>query len=398
MMFRNILLFLLTNYCIFSAEFQTGDQLIVYKNRSFSMVTFDPGSDMRLSPFPMHQHPPLFLVTLPRGQRIIFLGTTHTFPLACMLDYGLARELIEQSSFSFNEINGTLLKGGSKKVDDSSKEEEIPEYAIIKQEDREKIEDGERTFYAQWYSGDPLKERVAERMATIFDQHGSWYKKSKLFDRSDALGQIVKMLPPKELHPAALSYAYRALTNTPLYHKPSCGGMDDHLDQIVSVNCGRILYALEEDDDRLGEGFIQENTLAIQESIARDCKDATWYGVAVQAFLRDVDGVKEVADIGSLHPSTFFADDLRETQSLDVLERDALWARRIMAMGQEYFSLASGYVGVDHLLDLFKKLTNAGCKISDRLSLAKLEELLLDEPAVLEEHTRLKKAQRNLRF
>lgn len=397
MMFRNILLCLLTTYHIFSSVPQD-EPLIVSKNRSFSMVTFDPRSDMCLSPCPTHQRPPIFLVTLPRGQRIIFLGTTHTFPLACMLPYGLAQNLITQSSFSFNEINGTLLKGGHKKADDTSEEEEIPESVLVKQTDREKIEEGELTFYAQWYSGELLKAKAAESMASIFDQDGSWYKKAGLLDRSDALGQIVKMLLHQELHPAALSYVYRTLTNSSSYQKPSCGGMDDHFDQMVSVNYGRILYALEETDERFGQGFLQENMVTLQESIARACQNAICYRVAVNGLFSDIDGVKQEVNIESLNPSSFFSDDLRETQSLDVMERDDLWVPRIMTLDTEYFNLASGYVGIGHLKDLFKKLKTAGCHVSDRLSLVMLEELLLDEPAVLEEHRKLKEAQRNLRF
>lgn len=67
----------------------------------------------------------------------------------------------------------------------------------------------------------------------------------------------------------------------------------------------------------------------------------------------------------------------------------------ILLKNVEHFSLAFGYVGKGHLLDLFRKLAKAECQITS-LSLADLEKLLLDEAAVLREHERLKASYKHL--
>lgn len=417
-MLRNILCCLLATYYIFATESEK--DVIVYDGKiRISLSSIDPRADMCLSSCPMHQRPPIFLITLPHGQRIILIGTTHVFPLWCMLPYGLARELIEQSSFTFNEVHGELLYGACKKIGDSG-DKPIPDFAVVKKEDITKIAAGGRAFLQPFYSDNELDRKVDEAMSTIFDSDGSWYAKAGLLDRNDILGQIVRELPKdRELHPAALSYAYEVLTDTQFYHPPSCGYMDHHLNQMVQINYGRILHALEDDEERFSDGFFEKNNAEMQATIVSDCQNIIWYKSAITNLLKYANGDKQNTTIESYNPGQFYSykvklkvDDTEEVDSINlaptkldqesynflVLERNVKWCTEIMSLDSKSFSLASGWGGILHLLDLFEKLRKKGCQVSTRLSLADLEEILLDEATVLRNHARLKAVYKRLFF
>ena len=165
------------------------------------VVLKNPWSDMGLSPCSMHQSPPLYMVTLPHEQKIILLGTTHDFPLTCMLPYGLAQDLIEQSAFVFNEIFGELFKGGPSEVkahfvlasllgfNSPPKLDNLPDFCYTSKDCIKKIEDCTRAFYKQFNSLYPdqlsIESEVVKTMASIFDKNGKWYQKAGIVLRNE---------------------------------------------------------------------------------------------------------------------------------------------------------------------------------------------------------------------
>ncbi len=418
-MFKRLLsVGLIVSYA-FAAEVDSATTAVCVSNKvRVPLCSSDPLADMPLSPYPLHQRPPIFMVTLPHGQRIIVLGTTHTFPLSCMLPYWVARELIEQSVFTFSEIGGKGARSG--RVGRRFRYEDIPDFAFVSEESKEKLRKGERVFCGNVYK-DPncLDEVVDKEMSSIFAPDGRWYEKAGILlgkiHKSDndyqleedyaeckdddhlthlvlkVKGNELTLPLGKELHPVALVIVERLIMKESLYQKPSFGGMDDHLHTIAS-NRGNVVFALEKADERWGKGAIKDCEIAIEASLQN-----------AVAYKWDIDNIVKIprqpqveVAIEDYSPADFYSDAIPEYQSLGLLERNDLWVPRIMKLDTERFKLAFGYVGRGHLVDLFKKLVAAGCQVSGRLSLVDLEEILLDEPAVLREHVRLKAIYRHL--
>ncbi len=383
----------------------------VAKNTPDLVVLKNPWSDMGLSPCSMHQSPPLYMVTLPHGQKIILLGTTHNFPLACMLPYGLAQDLIEQSSFTFNEIFGELFKGGRSKVDSHFCLASLPDFCYTSEAYREKIKAGIRACYEPFFVELPpeyLESEVDKYIASIFDENGKWYEKAGIVLRKISKDKeshkkedyeegknedpllthlVIKVngleievpIGKEELHPAAL------LLRVAPYPLPLCGGMDQHLVRI-SVNAGKPFFALEQERERWG----QEQVKYLRGEIEN---------LVIGMFKWHIDQLKQqdpnVNDSPAFYKA-FYSDELPDDKSPGLLERNNLWILRIMELKERDFKLAFGYVGRGHLKDLFKKLEDLKGKNVERLSLADLAEILLDEPAILQEHARFKAIYRHL--
>ncbi len=421
-MFKRLLsVGLIVSYA-FAAESAIVDTAVCVSNKvRVPLYSFNPLADMPLSPYPFHQRPPIFMVTLPHGQRIIVLGTSHVFPLLCMLPYGLAQDLNEQSAFTFNEINGNLLRSnGSGRVNRRFKYKDIPDFAFVSEESKAKLREGQVLIYKAIYK-DPncLDEVVDKEMSSIFAPDGRWYEKAGILlgkiHKSDndyqleedyagckdddhpthlvlkVKGNELTLPLGKELHPVALVIVERLIMKESVYQKPSFGGMDDHLHTIAS-NRGNVVFALEKADERWGEGAIKDCEIAIEASLT----NATAYKWHIENTVKKPRQPQVAVAIEDYSPASFYSDELPEDKSLGLLERNDLWVTRIMKLDTERFKLAFGYVGRGHLVDLFKKLVAVGCQVSRRLSLVDLEEILLDEPAVLREHVRLKAIYRHL--
>ncbi|MCX7342701.1 MAG: hypothetical protein NT128_00935 [Proteobacteria bacterium] len=336
----------------------------------------------------MHQNPPLFKITLPGGQVIVILGTTHTIPLSYILPECLVEDLIKQSVFTFNEIWGELLKGGPSKVDSHFGCDSLPDFCFINDACRTKIKDIIRAFYKQfealYLNPESLESKVAEDMNSVFDENGKWYEKAGIVlrkirkDKENATNEkeecetddlqpthlVIKVngceleVPvDKELHPIVLS-------RVAPYQLPLCGGMDKHL-VIISLNAGKPIFALEQESERWG----QEEMKCLRDSIENS-------GIYPFKFFSHDKPQGPLITKDTLH--IFYSVELPDHKSPGLLERNDLWVLRIMELVKEDFKLAFGHVGCGHLKDLFEKLEGNKCKV-ERLSLAKLQGLLNEQ-------------------
>lgn len=90
--------------------------------------------------------------------------------------------------------------------------------------------------------------------------------------------------------------------------------------------------------------------------------------------------------ITHIMPVSFYSKELIIDNEPSVVERNSLWVQRFIKLNEDKFNRAFAYVGLGHLHDLFKKLKEVGFTISERLTLDKLDEILLDERVVIAEH------------
>ncbi|MCE2715711.1 MAG: hypothetical protein ACK4V2_01250 [Pseudomonadota bacterium] len=390
---------------------------------------FDPYADMCLSAFPGHPHPPIYKVTLPKGQEIIFLGTVHTVPLECFLPYKVAHQLIEASQYIIDEINGELLGTSYEEKYRNAFQKAFngqdPEYVdvlYVTQSSKQKMADDLIKAYTSDYASMDIITATSwtnSMLDRIFDENDCWYHKAGLQVESDSLleasaisvleegnlslkipgltykcikiNDVVYKVPThkgKDLAPEI--FAYLVPNNLELdnlyfsklqfygYSMPDVVGVEDHLISMKEAQ-EKILSSLEESPDR----FILE-----------DFRD-------LEVSFDDVTIVKK-EDIDNflwhvfMHPLTF-EDNTQilysKEQPLPLatsLRRNSLWTERLMTLNDKHFKQGFVFIGEGHLLDLFSKLADVGCTISNRLSVAELERFLLDEVNVLNEHERRK--------
>ena len=150
--------------------------------------------------------------------------------------------------------------------------------------------------------------------------------------------------------------------------------MDDHLDYMTSTY-GKTLYAFEKSDDRYKESCAQE----LIETIDKECEIGFYYfkDAIKQLTLRPDEAKQKPEQVtfeSAFSYGNFYSNELPKDNSLNLLERNNIWIQRIMALNQTVFKSAFAYVGKGHLHDLFEKLTKLGFTVSNRLSLAELED------------------------
>lgn len=350
-------------------------------------------SDMVLSPFPLSPCPPIFVVTLPRGQKILVVGTIHTFPLGCLLPYKVVQKLIGASDFVLNEIAGVSLcgqsRGRKKKIYEILNDAEVLESAYIQPTAIARIKDATVKMYNG--VGAEYRESFAQdRMDKIFDKNGCWYEKAGIIAAADSSPEFVVNCVPeeevkcryqlsikgrvfeiglneyKELHPIALEALYYGFTQESLF-TPTPWGIDYCLDSMAR-DLGKPIFALEEHRDRWGKDAIDSFTKKIIS------EDAFGLEFAI-GRMKKVEQKAEYGTFGSLAMNLvhLYSGILPDDRSAGVCERNSLWVDRIMSLGN--FKRSFGYVGMAHLLDLFTKFEKAGCKVSQRLPLADLEDM-----------------------
>jgi len=355
---------------------------------------FDPYADMCLSAFPGHPHPPIYKVTLPKGQEIIFLGTVHTVPLECFLPYKVAHQLIEASQYIIDEINGELLGTSYEEKYRNAFQKAFngqdPEYVdvlYVTQSSKQKMADDLIKAYTSDYASMDIITATSWTNSIgnlSLKIPGLTYKCIKINDvvykvpthkGKDLAPEIFAYLVPNNLE---LDNLYFSKLQFYGYSMPDVVGVEDHLISMKEAQ-EKILSSLEESPDR----FILE-----------DFRD-------LEVSFDDVTIVKK-EDIDNflwhvfMHPLTF-EDNTQilysKEQPLPLatsLRRNSLWTERLMTLNDKHFKQGFVFIGEGHLLDLFSKLADVGCTISNRLSVAELERFLLDEVNVLNEHERRK--------
>ncbi len=240
-----------------------------------------------------------------------------------------------------------------------------------------------------------LSSTTKEKFSKIFDSQDHWYKKAGIManeaekvDRDFCAslpslqtinlkinGKTVKVPAPngQEIHPFALLPLLGNMNPAPAFK-----GVDEHLD-FLTYNGKKAVYAFESNDDRMTNAFIQELAGEIDASSGDD-------------FLYDVNELKsdkEKYNNPLFDPAIldiFYSRELCIDKDPDVIERNGFWIQRLVKLNEEKFKLAFAHVGLDHLHDLFEKLKEVGFTVSERVSLAKLDEILLDEDCVVAEH------------
>ena len=204
----------------------------------------------------------------------------------------------------------------------------------------------------------------------------------------------------QEFHPMALSEVFRYCTGSSSYLKPACGGVDDHFDAMATGHT-KLLYALEKHKDRYGPGFMKD----LSDKIDAACST----GNVAFNFNYAVDQLKEKNQGNSTsYPSTlptftglfpgFYEEQLFPDIDPALIDRNELWAQKYRVLNETRFRTAFSYVGARHLHDLFVRLKAAGFEVSERLTLPMVEEILLDERRILEEHVMRKDAMRQQRY
>ncbi|MDP4725121.1 MAG: hypothetical protein NWS47_02375 [Alphaproteobacteria bacterium] len=371
----------------------------------------DPRIDLRLTKYPEHPCPPIYEVTFRNGQKMLILGTTHTVPLGCMLTYRIAHDIINASDFVINEICGKLLPGLTSEISEENHDVEEDENLTPYMTERrmQKIQKYVREFYLsetlkQYYlnSDDSINEEklqkdVNTQMSKIFDSNNFWYENAGIIVTDDNVEAdfgstkdwpasypkklkikgkiaIVPSRNGKELHPIALEFLHESFTGDTSYTRPICGGMDDHLHYMTS-SCGKTLYAFEESADRYNESCAQE----LIETIDKNCENGFYaFKNRIESLQTHPDEAKQkskqVTFESAMGYGNFYSNELIKDNSLNLLERNNIWIQRIMALNQRVFKSAFAYVGKGHLHDLFEKLTKLGFTVSERLSLAELED------------------------
>ena len=377
----------LADYAVTECERENDEMALVISRMS------NPYSDMALSPFPLSPCPPIFVVTLPRGQEIFVVGTIHTVPLGCLLPYNVAQELIGASDFVLNEINGASLcgqsRGRKKKIYEILNDAEVLESAYIQSIAIARIKDATVKTY-EGCSPEYRESFAQDRMDKIFDPNGFWYEKAGIIAAAGSSPEFVVNCVPeeevkcryqlsikgrvfeiglneyKELHPIALEALYYGFTQESLFI-PTSWGMDCCLDS-MATDLGKSIFALEEHRDRWGKAAI--------DSFIKSIISANAFGLEFAiGKLKKVEQKAEYGSFGSLTMvlGHFYSGILPDDGSAAVCERNSLWVDRIMGLGD--FRRSFGYVGMGHLLDLFTKFEKAGCKVSQRLSQADLEDM-----------------------
>ena len=367
---------------IFACENEHDDSLTVARNGTQnSQVQYDPYADMRLSQYPGHPNPPIYEITFPNGQKLLILGVVHGIPLECYFSITTAKSIIEASAFSVNEIKGIILPSmvDTSMVDNRSRFYMAAERCYMTTERIKKIKDS----------------IIVEEFSKIFDSQGHWYEKAGIIaneaekvDRDFCAslpslqtinlkikGKTVKVPAPngQEIHPIALLPLLGNMNPAPAFK-----GVDEHLD-FLTYNGKKAVYAFESHDDSMTNGFIQE----LANKIDARPGDAFLYGVNI------LKSDKEKYYNPLFYPENlyiFYSRELYFDQDPDVIERNGLWIQRLVKLNEEKFKLAFAHVGLFHLHDLFEKLKEVGFTVSERVSLAKLDEILLDEDCVVAEH------------
>ncbi len=289
--------------------------------------------------------------------------------------------------------------------------------------------------------------RIDEELSNIFDPQGHWYENAGIIADEDAevdfslsrhfnemypknlkiKGKVITVPTEngKELHPAALQEIYNLCTHTSLYAKPPCGGMDDHLlkmahirqkkcfslesrkgrsttarnniskkiDEQCSVWFGHVYFYKKEFVEKLEEGSARISRDFIEKIIGKNDEffQSTHWLEYKKECDREVEKATSTQTIAVMLQD-FYSKTLLIDNDPSVLARNTLWVERLVKLNEKSFNRAFAHVGNGHLHDLFKKLKQSDFNVSERVSLAKLDEILLEEDCVVAEHVARKTA------
>ncbi len=259
-------------------------------------------------------------------------------------------------------------------------------------------------YYEKWQS---LIKDTITALDKYFEEDGRWYEKNGLIGDEctmdvapclvahDEIKEVypkklrlkgdsywVPSVKGKELSPQMLHLLCVRRGIIHLYSLPLVEVVDHQLVKLVPA-CRQ--YAFEKNKERFGEAYLKSKAAAL---------DSGWLiGHIIEELKKKDYALPFNLTFDVLVKSgLLYSSDIPADKDPGLIERNRFWIQRLVKLNEEKFKLAFAHVGLRHLHDLFEKLNDVGFTVSERVSLAKLDEILLDKDCVVAEHAARKTA------